>query len=70
MQNEPIYDRHYEQADEMLRRYEEKEKAGEEPQPVVILKDSAVDFFEMTINDFEIRDYQPVKPQLKFELGI
>ena len=70
VQNEQIYDRHYDQADEMLRRYVEKEKAGEETQPVIILKDSAADFFEMTIDDFEIRDYHPVKPQLKFELGI
>ena len=68
--NEQIYDRHYEQADELLRRYEEKKKAGEEPQPEIILKDTAKDFFEMTIDDFEIRDYTPVKPQLKFELGI
>ena len=68
-----LHDREFfaaDQAEEMLRRYAEQEKAGEETQPVIILKDSAADFFEMTIDDFEIRDYHPVKPQLKFELGI
>lgn len=79
VQNEQIYDRHYEQADEMLRRYEsllaQEAAAAESGAPVtalpeIILKDTAKDFFQMTIDDFEIRNYTPVKPQLKFELGI
>mgnify|MGYP006991661522 CR=1 FL=1 len=28
------------------------------------------DFYEMTIDDFTMQDYQPIKPQLKLELGI
>ena len=76
VQNEQIYDRHYEQADEMLKRYDAllaQEAEGSETallQPEIILKDTAKDFFRMTIDDFEIRNYTPVKPQLKCELGI
>jgi thymidylate synthase len=35
-----------------------------------MLKPDAMDFYEMTIDDFEIVDYEPVQPQLKLELGI
>ena len=77
VQNEQIYDRHYEQANELINRYEEKqhrEEAGEcdpaGPAPDIVLKDRAKDFFEMTVDDFEIRNYEPIKPQLTFELGI
>ena len=70
VQNEQIYDRHFEQADELIRRYEAMEKKESGSDPVILLKDTADDFFKMTIDDFEIRDYDPVRPQLKFELGI
>lgn len=74
VQNEQIYDRHYEQADELVRRYEalkmKEEAAGAGSGPVVLLKDTAKDFFSMSIDDFEILNYEPIRPQLKFELGI
>ena len=27
-------------------------------------------FYDFTLDDFELIDYEPVKPQLKFDLGI
>lgn len=59
-----IYDRHIEQAVELLNR------APSEKQPKLILKEGKTNFYDFTVDDFEIVDYEPVKPQLKFELGI
>ena len=74
--NEQIYDRHMENADEMLRRAAELEAAekasGETPAAprLVLHKESGCDFADITLEDFEMLDYEPLKPQLKFELGI
>lgn len=72
--NEQIYDRHVDQANEMIRRYEEKlsyEKAnGEKPHPNMILNPEKTNFYDFTIDDFNLVNYDPVKPQLTFELGI
>ena len=96
--NEQIYDRHMENADEMLRRAAEAaeteteaaEAAGaaisedvaaetdgskKEGQPMpsprlVLHKEPGCDFTDITLDDFEMLDYAPMKPQLKFELGI
>lgn len=77
--NEQIYDRHMENADEMLRRAKEAGKADEEaaasgidsPVPRLVLhKDVGCEFTDITLDDFEMIDYEPMKPQLKFELGI
>ena len=59
-----IYDRHIEQANELLSRN------ASENQPRLILKEDKTNFYDFTIDDFELVDYEPVKPQLKFELGI
>ena len=59
-----IYDRHIDQAKELISR-EPSNK-----QPKLILKEGKTNFYDFTIDDFEIIDYEPVKPQLKFELGI
>ena len=76
--NEQIYDRHIDAANEMLRRYEiiapiesrtDIVHRGLFP-PVLILNSEKKDFYEMTINDFELKNYYPEKPQLKLELGI
>ena len=67
--NEQIYDRHMENAEEMLRRTETL--SGDEKQPaLLLLKEPGCPFEDYTIDDFEMRDYTPIKPQLKFELGI
>ena len=72
--NEQIYDRHVDQAKEMIRRYEEKladEKLnGEKPHPNMILNPEKTDFYDFTIDDFTLIDYDPMKPQLTFPLGI
>ena len=67
--NEQIYDRHMDNAQEMLRRAEVM--ANDTQQPVLVLnKEKGCHFEDITIDDFEMRDYNPMKPQLTFELGI
>lgn len=67
--NEQIYDRHFEQANELLRRAK-KPKSALYLTPYLRLGFRTNDFFEMTIDDFEMRHYEPMKPQLKLELGV
>lgn len=77
--NEQIYDRHIEATQEMLRRYDEKlrEESDEtlvlnhmDTRPILLLNDNKTDFYDMTIEDFFMVSYNPVKPQLKLEIGI
>ena len=70
--NEQIYDRHEENARELLRRGETAAAAGEDtPQPVLLLhKEPGCSFEDISINDFELLHYDPIKPQLRFDLGI
>ena len=77
--NEQIYDRHMEAADEMLARFEQRYqeissgvyvKDYWDSQPMLILNPEKTDFYDMTIDDFIIVNYEPIKPQLKLELGI
>ena len=80
--NEQIYDRHLEAADVMLERYKEKadkdyelfendiEAWKSKSKPMLVLNPNATNFFEMTIDDFTMENYEPMKPQLKLELGI
>lgn len=72
--NEQIYDRHIEQANEMRSRYKTLEEIeyfnGCLNNPKLILNPDKTNFFDMTIDDFEMIDYEPMKPQLKLELGI
>ena len=64
VENLHVYDRHINQVNELLNR-EPSHK-----QPKLILKEGKTNFYDFTIDDFELIDYEPVKPQLKFELGI
>ena len=72
--NEQIYDRHEVAAIEMLRRTDILEQAeAVSPtlrNPWLQLNPDKHDFYEFTIEDFEMLDYDPMKPQLKLELGI
>ena len=78
--NEQIYDRHMDAAQEMLKRFEAKLSAELDTMetnfdwkpvnPKLVLNSNATDFYEMTINDFTMENYEPMKPQLKLELGI
>ena len=40
------------------------------PKPMLVLNPDATDFYKMTIDDFTMENYDPVKPQLSLELGI
>ena len=73
--NEQIYDRHMDAARAMLKRYKEDDDycdSGWWPwDTYLVFKDEApTNFFELTVDDFEMIDYVPHKPQLKLELGI
>ena len=67
--NEQIYDRHIENAHELIRRAESLDDNG--PTPMLVLhKNAGCDLSSITTEDFELVDYTPMEPQLKFELGI
>ena len=60
-----IYDNQFEQAEELLRR----EPSNCQPRLVLNVPDGT-NFFDIKSEDFELVDYDPVKPQLKFDLAI
>lgn len=66
--NEQIYDRHFENAAEMMNRFNSLEETAATPK--LILNPEKTNFYDFTIDDFTMEDYIPIKPQLKFELGI
>lgn len=72
--NEQIYDRHIEQANEMLNRYNRKYKdmilGRTTVSPQLILNPEKTNFYDFTIDDFTMENYEPIKPNLKFPLGI
>lgn len=63
--NEQIYDRHIENAKELLNRQSDISKV-----PVMKLNKDKINFYDFTIDDFKLIDYEPVKPNLKFDLGV
>ena len=38
--------------------------------PNLILNPNKTNFYDITIDDFTMENYEPTKPQLKLELGI
>ncbi|MGT2894956.1 thymidylate synthase [Streptococcus entericus] len=60
-----IYDNQFEQAEELLRR----EPTDCQPRLVLNVPDGT-DFFAIKPEDFELVDYDPALPQLKFDLAI
>ena len=70
--NEQIYDRHMEAADELLIRAGIPYSPDKiYPIPYLYLDTiRTVNFYEMTIDDFKMINYNPIKPQLSLELGI
>ncbi len=60
-----IYDNQFEQAEELLKR----EPSDCQPRLVLNVPDGT-NFFAIKPEDFELVDYNPVKPQLKFDLAI
>lgn len=70
-QNLHIYDRHIEQAKELIKRYEEREASGEEYKtPKLVFSPKTDNFYDFKLEDFEMIDYEPIRPNLKFDLGI
>jgi thymidylate synthase len=60
-----LYDRHFEQAYELLKR------TPSDKQPILKLNvPDGTNFYDITIEDFTIDNYEPVEPQLKFELAV
>lgn len=72
--NEQIYNRHTVAAKELLKREQEllqyEYYNNEKPNPQLILNPNKKNFFEMNIDDFTIKNYEPKTPQIKLELGI
>ena len=71
--NEQIYDRHEDQARAMLKRYENNHpRFGEhcEDKPMLWVNPEVTNFYDFDIEDFQMLNYDPIKPQLKLELGI
>ena len=60
-----IYDNQFEQAQELLKR----EPSDYQPRLVLNVPDGT-NFFDIRPEDFVLEDYDPVKPQLKFDLAI
>lgn len=67
--NEQIYDRHKEQAIEMIKRYDSNNDMTM-PNPKLILNPDKTNFYDFTIDDFTMENYNPIRPQLGLELGI
>ena len=64
-------------AEEMLKRYKELERQLEDETivhmdctPMLMLNPNKTNFYDFTIEDFIMVNYNPIKPQLKLELGI
>lgn len=66
-----IYDRHMDNAEEMDRRYRDiMLKNSVVTKPILKLDTDKTNFYDFTVDDFKLENYTPIKPQLKFELGI
>ena len=77
--NEQIYDRHMDAAEEILKRYKELEQKESDETlvenhwdiyPRLLINENKTNFYDFTIEDFVMVNYNPIKPQLKLELGI
>ena len=70
--NEQIYDRHFPAAYQMLTRaiIAESKTETDKINPILILNPDKTNFYDITIDDFTMKNYEPTKPQLKLELGI
>lgn len=72
VQNEQIYDRHEEQAIEIFNRFKKLLVHEEDKiiRPELVLNPEKNNFYDFTIEDFTLLDYEPIRPQLKLDLGI
>lgn len=72
VQNEQIYDRHEEPAIEIFNRFKKLLVHEEDKiiRPELVLNPEKNNFYDFTIEDFTLLDYEPIRPQLKLDLGI
>ena len=70
--NEQIYDRHIEVAEELKKRYHNDALCSTRVSvpPRLILNPEKTNFYNMTIHDFCMIDYEPIYPQFSLDLGI
>lgn len=74
--NEQLYTHstHINAAKEMIKRYEQQveleKNSNEILKPQLILNSNKHNFYDFNINDFELINYNPIKPNFKFELGV
>lgn len=68
--NEQIYDRHFDNANELLRRFSEHQEEETALPQMTLSKEEGCDFTDICLEDFTLVNYNPMKPQLVFELGI
>ena len=63
----------------MFARFNEREAAewsgdnwikADLPKPMLHINPEKTNFYDFTIDDFAMMDYESMKPQLKFDLGI
>ena len=66
--NEQIYDRHWEAAHELQKRYYSSSEQNELIK--MILNPEKNNFYDFTIDDFQLVNYNPIKPQLNLEIAI
>lgn len=78
--NEQVYDLHIDQAKELIHRANERHLVTFEAlknseidknlMPKLVLNPEKNNFYDMTIDDFSMENYNPIKPQLTLPLGI
>ena len=66
--NEQIYDRHWEAANKLRNRFETV--SPENGSVKMILNPEKTNFYDFTIDDFQLENYNPIKPQLNLEIAI
>lgn len=72
--NEQIYNRHKEGAFEIYNRAVDQKKTSETTTPIyrpmLVLDPAVKNFYDVRIGHFEMKDYYPITPQIKLEIGI
>lgn len=66
--NEQIYDRHMDAALELVHRF--NHGGSQIKQAKMILNPNVANFYDFTIDDFTLEDYDPIEGKIKLDLGI
>lgn len=71
VQNYHIYNSHMDNLKIVLERIHQLKQRDIQSQPKLILNvPDGTNFYDITVDDFELVDYNPIHPQLKFDLAI